>query len=152
MQPIKHAVTEISIAYRNKQKASERTLITSSAQAHTLLLEGYDPDTVGLQEQFVVMFLNAGNRVLGVYRASVGGITGTVCDIRLILGIALKVAASALIVSHNHPSGTLRPSRADEDLTSKLKEAAKWMDLKLLDHLIISPTSEYYSFADEGKL
>lgn len=152
MEAVKH-VTEITVAYINKQNATERPAVTGSADAYTLLLEAYNPDTIALQEQFAVLYLNAGNKVLGVYRASTGGITGTICDIRLVLTVALKVAATSMIISHNHPSGTLRPSRADEELTQKLKEAAKLMDLKVLDHLIISPLhGEYLSFADEGLL
>lgn len=147
----RHNITEITVAYRNQQKAAERPHITCSADSLPLLLEAYNADTIGLLEQFVVIYLNIGNRVLGVYRASTGGITGTICEIRLILGVALKIAATSMIVSHNHPSGNLQPSRADEELTRKLKEAAKVMDLKVLDHIIVEPTGErYYSFADEG--
>jgi DNA repair protein RadC len=146
-------VTEITVAYLNKQKAAERPIVTVSSDAHKLLLSGYNMDTIGLQEQFVAMYLNVNNRVLGVYRAGAGGITGTICDIRLILAIALKIAATGVIVSHNHPSGNLKPSRVDEELTRKLKEAAKYMDIKLLDHIIVEPSGEqYYSFADEGLL
>jgi DNA repair protein RadC len=154
MEPTKqYTVTEITVAYRNKQKARERPIVSSSSDAFNCLLKGYDPDLIGLQEQFVVMYLNVSNRVLGVYRAAKGGLTGTVSDIRLILSVGLKVAATSLVISHNHPSGNLKPSRLDEELTRKLKDAAKMMDLKLLDHLIVEPTgTEYYSFADEGLL
>ena len=97
------------------------------------------------------MYLNAARRILGIYRLSIGGITGTVADPRLILGTALKVAASQIIISHNHPSGNLQPSRQDEELTRKINEACKLMDIRLSDHVIISPKEgEYFSFADEG--
>jgi DNA repair protein RadC len=151
MKPIKHTVTEITIAYRKKKPAQEQPTITSSSDALTYLLEGYDHKTIALQEQFVVMYMNKSNRILGVYRSAIGGITGTVADPRLILSVALKVAATSLILSHNHPSGSLKPSRADEDLTRKITEAARFMDIKVLDHLIVEPTGEsYFSFADEG--
>jgi DNA repair protein RadC len=117
------------------------------------LRSAYDLDTVGLQEQFVVMYLNRGNRVLGVYRASTGGVTGTVADAKLILSVAIKLAACGVILSHNHPSGHLHPSNADEELTRKLRDGAKLLDLKVLDHLIVDPELDrYFSFADEGVL
>lgn len=152
MEPIKqYRVTEITVSYKTTQKASERPHIEQSSDALQYLLEGYNKETIALQEQFVILYLNQANRILGVYKASTGGITGTVCDIRLVLSIALKLTAVAMVVSHNHPSGTLKPSRADEELTRKLMEAARLMDIKLLDHLILEPSGEqYYSFADEG--
>lgn len=97
------------------------------------------------------MCLNAGYNVQGIYSASKGGITGTVADIRLILGVALKTASIAMIIAHNHPSGNLNPSVADEVLTKKLKDAAALLDVNLLDHLIVSDAG-FYSFADEGKM
>ena len=150
MTPI-NTVKEISIVYSGPS-AEEVSTINSSFDAYEYLLKGFNPDTIGCQEQFVVAYLNQGNRPLGLYKASQGGITGTVADIRLILSIALKTAAVALIIAHNHPSGQLKPSRADEELTRKIMEAAKVMDLKLLDHLIVAPCSNYYSFADTGTL
>ena len=151
MEPITQSVTEISVAYKNKQKASERPHIISSRDALIFLLDGYDKQTIGLQEQMVVMYLNRSNTVLGVYRNSMGGITGTIADIRIILSVALKIAATGFIISHNHPSGNLIPSKADEELTLKLKQAAAYMDIKLLDHIIVDPRGrEFYSFADEG--
>jgi DNA repair protein RadC len=152
MESVYLAVSEINIVYTPVQ-LKDRPIITTSADAHQVLLKGYDQSILGLQEQFVVAFLNQSNRVLGIYRASTGGITGTVADIRLILSVALKVAATSMVLSHSHPSGGLRPSRADEEITMKLKEPARIMDIKVLDHLIIEPSGEFfYSFADEGIL
>jgi DNA repair protein RadC len=153
MKAVQPAVAEIAIVYNNRQKASERTQINSSQDAHRCILTGFNPDTISLQEEFVAMYLNRANQVLGLYKVGVGGVTGVVCDVRLILGVALKIGAVGLIAAHNHPSGTLRPSRQDEELTTKLKEAARFMDIKLYDHLIVAPDGEgYYSFADEGLL
>jgi DNA repair protein RadC len=98
------------------------------------------------------MYLNQANHILGLYHASTGGITGTIADIRIILSVALKILATSFVVAHNHPSGSLTPSRVDEELTKKLKESAKTMDIKLLDHLIISPQGTYYSFGDNSLL
>lgn len=102
-------------------------------------------------EAFMVMFLNRSNRVNHYEIVSSGGITGTVADPRLILKKALDYRAVALVLAHNHPSGSLRPSRQDEELTVKIKEAAKYFDIKILDHVIVSQEG-YYSFADEGIL
>ena len=80
------------------------------------------------------------------------GITGTVADPKLILGVALKSAATGIILAHNHPSGNLQPSTADLEITKKIESACKFLDIKLLDHIIISPTGQFYSFIDEGVL
>ncbi|HEX6193239.1 MAG TPA: DNA repair protein RadC [Chitinophagaceae bacterium] len=101
------------------------------------------------REVFAVLFLNRSNKINHFEIVSEGGITGTVADPRIILRKALEHDAVSIILCHNHPSGSLKPSRADEQLTSKIKEAAAIFDIKLLDHIIVSE-SGYYSFADEG--
>lgn len=100
-------------------------------------------------EVFAVLYLNRANRINHFEIVSEGGITGTVADPRVILKKALEQHAVSIIVCHNHPSGNLRPSRADEMLTQKLKEAAQLLDITVLDHIIVSELG-YYSFADEG--
>jgi len=100
-------------------------------------------------EVFAVLFLNRANRIKHFEIISVGGITGTVADPRIILKKALEEEAVSLILCHNHPSGNLKPSKADEDLTSKIRHAARFFDINILDHIIVS-TDGYYSFADEG--
>ena len=102
-------------------------------------------------EKFAVLFLNRANKVNHFQVVSEGGITGTVADPRHILKTALEHNAVNLILCHNHPSGSLRPSRADEELTLKIKEAARLLDITVLDHIIVSEEG-YYSFADEGLL
>ena len=102
-------------------------------------------------EVFVAVFLNRANRINHYEIISEGGITGTVADPRIILRKALEEDAVSIILCHNHPSGNLLPSRADEELTHKIKEASKYFDIKLLDHIIVSEDG-YYSFADEGIL
>ena len=102
-------------------------------------------------EVFVVVFLNRANRINHYEIISEGGITGTVADPRIILKKALEEDAVSIILCHNHPSGNLLPSRADEELTQKIKEASKYFDIKVLDHIIVSEEG-YYSFADEGIL
>ena len=104
-----------------------------------------------MHEEFWVLYLNNANRVQSRFQLSKGGLTGTLVDVRLILKKALEQGAVALILAHNHPSGNLRPSKADLQITRKTKKAAALMDLRLLDHLIVHG-SEYYSFADEQQL
>jgi DNA repair protein RadC len=102
-------------------------------------------------EVFAVVFLNRSNKINHYEIISEGGITGTVADPRIILKKALEHDAVSLVLCHNHPSGSLKPSRQDEELTGKIKEASKYFDIKVLDHIIVSEEG-YYSFADEGIL
>jgi DNA repair protein RadC len=102
-------------------------------------------------EVFAVVFLNRANKIKHFEIVSEGGITGTVADPRIILRKALDEDAVSIVLCHNHPSGSLKPSRADEELTVKIKEAAKYFDIRVLDHIIVSECG-YYSFADEGIL
>jgi len=102
-------------------------------------------------EVFAVVFLNRANRINHFEVVSEGGITGTIADPRVILKKALQEDAVSLILCHNHPSGDLRPSHADEELTRKIKEAARYLDISVLDHIIVSETG-YFSFADDGLL
>lgn len=102
-------------------------------------------------EEFWILYLNNANKVLARERISTGGITGTLVDTRLIFKKGLEVMATALILCHNHPSGALKPSDSDLQLTRKIKEAGTILDIRILDHLIITESS-FYSFADEGKL
>lgn len=101
------------------------------------------------RELFGVLFLNRANKVNHFEIVSEGGLTGTVADPRVILRLALEQDAVSIVLCHNHPSGSLRPSRADEQLTLKIREAASYLDIRVLDHIIISEEG-YYSFADEG--
>lgn len=103
------------------------------------------------REIFAVAFLNQANKINHIETISEGGITGTIADPRIILKKALEQNAVSLILGHNHPSGSLKPSRQDEEITKKIKEAAKYFDIKVLDHIIVSDAG-YFSFADEGIL
>lgn len=102
-------------------------------------------------EVFAVLFLNRANKINHHELISEGGITGTVADPRIIIRKALEQDAVGLVLCHNHPSGSLKPSRADEELTAKIKSAAQYFDIRVLDHVIVSDAG-YYSFADEGLL
>ncbi len=102
-------------------------------------------------EEFWIIYLNNSNTIIQKNQLSKGGITGTLVDVRLVLKIALECGATAFILAHNHPSGALKPSDADRHITKKLKDAANSLDIKVLDHLIITEKA-YFSFADNGVL
>lgn len=102
-------------------------------------------------EEFWILLLNRSNKIIEKFKISQGGISGTVIDVRMILKNAIEKLASSIILCHNHPSGNLQPSEADKKITTKLKDAARIMDMQVLDHLIITDSS-FYSFADEGIL
>ncbi len=144
-------VSEIELVYKTSIKPSQRPHITSSASAYDILSQNWDRDKIELFEQFKVLLLNKANKVLGIYELSSGGISGTVVDLRLIFAAALKANASGIIMAHNHPSGALIASHADKDITRKVKEAGKLLDIPVLDHLIVT-TESYFSFADQGIL
>ncbi len=133
---------------RHASAALEKTIIKSSRDIAIYLqatLKDYN------YEVFAVVFLNRANKINHFEIISRGGITGTVADPRLILKKALEEDATSIVLCHNHPSGNLQPSRADEELTKKIKEAASYFDIKVIDHIIVSEEG-FYSFADEGIL
>ena len=133
---------------RRGGEALEKKKITSSKSVFELMqpIIGELP-----HEEFWIIYLNNSNKVIHKSQLSKGGITGTLVDTRLVLKTALEVGAVGLILTHNHPSGTLKPSQADKDVTLKLKLAAQSLDIKVLDHLIITEQS-YFSFADQSIL
>jgi len=144
-------VAEISISYSSKIKNSERPKLNSSREVFQVFSETWDSGKIELLEQFKVLLLNRGNRVIGLFEVSSGGISGAIADPKLVFGTALKACASAIVLAHNHPSGNLRPSQADIDLTKKMKAGGRLLDIDVLDHLIIT-TEGYYSFGDEGMM
>ena len=132
-------------------KPSERPLVQSSRACYELLKLTWDENKIEFVEQFKVVLLNRAQRVLGIYELSTGGVTGTVADPKLVFIAALKANACNIILTHNHPSGNLKPSRADEELTKKIATAGMYLDIKVSDHIIVT-NEGYYSFADEGLL
>lgn len=145
------SVPEIQVSYNRSSAKPFLGKITSSSDVAVFLRNTFEKNDLDLQEQMIVLYLNRSNGILGYYRHSRGGINITVADLRIILGVALKCACSSIILCHNHPSGSLQPSKPDEQLTRKIQQAADLHDIKLLDHFILTSES-YYSFADEGLL
>ena len=140
-------IAEVQLTYSSKVPAADRIQVKSSSDAENAFRLVF-PD-LEHREYFYVMLLNRANKILGIYQASSGGISGTVVDPKIVFQAALKANASSLIVAHNHPSGQLHPSEADKDLTKKLKSAGAVLELPVLDHLILT-AEKIYSFADEG--
>ena len=133
---------------RRSEDALEKKKIISSVSAFELM----QPIIGELQhEEFWIIYLNNSNKVIQKNQLSKGGITGTLVDVRLVLKNALEVGATGIILAHNHPSGTLTPSEADKQLTNKLKVASESLDIKVLDHVIVTEKA-YFSFADENLL
>ena len=151
IMPHWNQVEEVELVYRTKVKASQRPKIASVKALYELLLEGWNKDKIDLLEEFKVVYMNNAHKVLSVSTLSQGGVSATVADPKIIFATALKRNASVIALAHNHPSGNIKPSRHDEAMTSKLKQGAAFLDITILDHIIIS-SEGYFSFADEGLL
>lgn len=131
---------------RRAEDAVELIKVTSSK----LVFEVMQPIIGELpHEEFWILYLNNSNKIISKRQLSIGGITGTIVDVRLVFKNALELGAVSLILCHNHPSGTLKPSEADLQITKKLKTAGESLEIKVLDHLIVTENS-YFSFVDEG--
>lgn len=143
-------LAEIAVSYKTKQKSKIK--ISNSREVFDVVFPLFDKQTIEFQEQFYLLLLNFSNRVLGWIKLSTGGTAGTVVDPKIVFSIALKTNASGIILAHNHPSGNLMPSQSDQSLTKKIQEAGRLLDIKLLDHLIVTSEERYYSFEDEGTI
>lgn len=144
-----YTVGEVELIYKSTSKT--RSKIYSSEDAYKVLLPTYKEGTICYKEYFKVLFLNQANQVLGYTLISEGGITETSVDVRVILQAALLTNSVALVLAHNHPSGSIKPSRQDMEITKQVKDAARLMRITVTDHLILTDAG-YYSFADEGQL
>jgi DNA repair protein RadC len=147
-------VAEIQLKYIPSDiKTCDYGKIKTSKDAYHFIYSLYDPDTIGLKETFVVIFLNRASNIIGYNIHSSGGIDGTVMDIRLIIATALKCAATSIIIAHNHPSGNLDPSEQDRKSTKNLNQALELFNISLLDHLIITPKEKaYFSLTDKDEM
>ena len=146
---IDYTVGEVELSYKPQFKSLHQ--VTCSEDAYKYLLPTYKEGTICYKEYFKVLFLNQSNQVLGYTLISEGGITETCADVRVILQAALLTNSVAIILAHNHPSGSIKPSRQDMEITKQVKEAARLMRIIVTDNLILTDTG-YYSFADEGQL
>ena len=143
-------LAEIKVSYRSRQNPKIR--IADSKEVFDILYPLYDQSLIEYQELFFLLLLNRANSILGWIKLSSGGTSGTVVDPKMVFAIALQTNASGIILSHNHPSGNLKPSQSDIAMTKNINNAGQLLEIKLLDHVIVSPEGVYYSFADEGIL
>lgn len=147
MSNVKNFVSEISVSYSHTYK--RKIKITDAYSAEKTLRKMWDAQLMNIQEQFCVLFLNNANEVVGFRCLSTGGLTATSVDLRILFSIACKSLSSGIIIAHNHPSGTLKASKADIDITHKIKRAGEMLDINLLDHVILTDKS-FVSLAQQG--
>ncbi len=140
-------ISEIELTYKRKVKANDRPKISSSQDAYRLFRENWDDLTINLMEEFKILLLDKNNRCMGIVPLSKGGVSGTVIDAKLVFASALKARACSIILGHNHPSGNTKPSEPDKSITKKLVEGSNYLDLKILDHIIVTDET-YSSLAD----
>jgi len=145
-------VNVVSLCYKQKYDTTDYPIINNSKIAADILYQSWDKDTIALEEQFKVLYLNVRNQVIGLYTVSVGGLTGTVVCNKKVLACGLKIVASGMIIAHNHPSGNKKLSEQDRKITKSLQEAGKIMNINVLDHIIVLPNGDYTSFADNNEL
>jgi DNA repair protein RadC len=141
-------VAEVEVSYKPDYNIIERPKITSSNQTFQLLKNQWNMARIGFLEEFKILLLNRSNRVLGIVDISMGGVSGTYVDPKVVFATALKANCSSIILAHNHPSQDLKPSEADVKLTTRLVECGKLLDIIVWDHIILSQNG-YYSFADD---
>ena len=144
-------VSEVELIYKKKESTANAKKIDTSKIAFDILFSLWDKNKIEYVEHFYVLYLNRANKVIGSMLLSTGGCVGTVVDVKVLIQGALLSNAQAIVIAHNHPSGSLTPSNNDLDITSRIKTACNYFEISLLDHLIIAD-NDYYSFKDEGRL
>ena len=144
-------VAEVGLIYRNRVPKKNRKQVLDSSTAYKVLKESFSDETIDYRETFKVLYLNHNSQVLGCSTISEGAITMTCVDVRNVLQGALLTNATAMILAHNHPSGSTRPSREDDRITRRITDAAGLMDIRVNDHIILT-SEEYYSYNDEGRI
>lgn len=149
---MKNFLYELKLSYNRTGESSRFAPVQSSRDSFEILSRVFDQDLIEAREEFVILYLNRTNSIIGYYKAFQGGVSSVVADTKLILTMGLKTLASGIIIAHNHPSGRKVPSEQDIRLTRRVKDACRLVDLELLDHLIITADNGFYSFADEGQL
>jgi DNA repair protein RadC len=146
-------LNELSLSYKRSLQLNDPQFmhLNSSSKVSNLLRHIWDEDQLEVRESFYVLFFSSGLDLVGYQKISEGGLDAVIVDLRLLFSIALLSRASSIVVAHNHPSGTLKPSEADKILTKRIVQAGELLSLNLNDHIILTKSS-YYSFRDEGLL
>jgi DNA repair protein RadC len=148
MKTYKSNLDKISLV---KEKSDYKRVKIGSSRDAAEYCRNFYHDDLELYESFFLLLLNNSNNTIGYVKISQGGITGTLVDLRIIMKYSIETLSTGVILCHNHPSGTLKPSTADKDLTKKIVKALGLFDVKVLDHIILTKEG-YVSFADENLL
>lgn len=143
-------LAEIKVSYQLRPRKIIK--ISNPIDSYNVLYPLFDLNTIEFKEDFYMLILNRANYLLGWFKLSSGGTSGTVVDVKIIFALALLTNASGLVLCHNHPSQNIQPSQSDIDLTNRVKEAGKLFSIAILDHLIVAPHGAYFTFADTGLL
>lgn len=141
---------EVELSYKREKKI-DRERLMSSEDIHKFALKFYDEKTIEFREYAYVILMNNSLKPNGWYKVSEGGLNETLVDVRLIMQAALLSNSTIIALVHNHPSGSVRPSRDDDRLTERVEKASKLLNIKFIDHVIVTPDA-YYSYNDEGRL
>ena len=145
------SLSEVKLTYSARPDAKDYPILDCPEDIYGYLSDAFDQNTLDYQEQFIVLLFNSTLRVIGWSKISAGGKSATVVDIPMVVQLALLSNASSVVIAHNHPDRTLRPSAADINLTKRIKKALDTLTIRLNDHLIIT-RGEYYSFKEHGRL
>jgi len=148
MTTYKAKLPEIQLKY--KASIFSKAKVSTSQEANTIIKNFYNADTIEYIETVYALYLNRANNTIGWQMISTGGMSAAIIDLKVLFASALTCGASGIILSHNHPSGRIEPSNEDISITEKISKVGKLMDIKLLDHLIVTSDS-YYSLADNGR-
>jgi DNA repair protein RadC len=149
------ALAELKVTYRRGRPRDDRQekmpwVVCTPVACEKYLRTIWDKDTIDLREEFVVVCLNGSNEVLGWVKLHTGGLDHAMVDSRLVFGVALQTASAAIVVAHNHPTGNISPSEADRITTRRLRDGARLLGIRLLDHIIVNRDG-YFSFAEAGE-
>jgi len=145
-----YQLPQIELNYRNPQPYHERIRLNNSHASYVMLLENWS-DQIEFREEFNLLLVNNALQVIGIYNVSKGSNRATLVDVQMVMAAALKANATGMVLAHNHPSGNVLPSEQDIKLTKEIEKAAEMLNIRVYDHLIVTPTN-YYSFLDEGML
>lgn len=150
-------LNELKVSYRRRPSKNdfpqtERPILNEPDKCYDYLRQVWDPDTLELREEIVLICLDRGLAVIGWVRLHAGGISKCIIDLPLLFGVALKTASSAIIIAHNHPSGDLTPSQGDRDVTKRVAAAGEILGIRFLDHLIVSGNGFYSFYSLEAEL
>lgn len=145
-------VSEISVHYNVKVKPKDRLNVRDSESMTRAFMEFFDKETIELNETSYVMLLNNNLDIIGIIKIGVGDDTGTIMNIKKAMQTVILCNAKCMALCHNHPSGKIYPSKCDMEMTKKFCDCAKIINVHLIDHIILSPSGDYYSFKDEGQL